>query len=398
VDRIDALGKDHNIDVALTRALLAETEDSELNSIVEEAAQELSAPIALVTLVLDQIQFFKTHYGLPSELATARGTDRDVSFCQFVVKSGKPFEVTNAKADKRIPQHLVERYNIQSYLGMPVEVDGSVLGSICVIDTQPRDFSEKERSILRKLSVVANRRLANLSEKRKGLWAALLPQASEPALAELRNCLTPIQDAVATGSLAAVQAGPALRLALRMLSDGTNSLDTLRRGLETTQRALESCQCSFDDIEASLGDASDSLTALENALTNTSLATLSTIALSGRELARHSVESVGGATLPDMDDDPVVTTPRPLGVTLIATCLSMVAGLMSSKSLSGGILMDVRVLGSQAEITISCKDAVDIAYETIAAELKRHSGDEPTVAVQATDGAVSLRLAVAKMD
>jgi hypothetical protein len=99
-----------------------------------------------------------------------------------------------------------------------------------------------------------------------------------------------------------------------------------------------------------------------------------------------------------MDDDPVVTTPRPLGVTLIATCLSMVAGLMSSKSLSGGILMDVRVLGSQAEITISCKDAVDIAYETIAAELKRHSGDEPTVAVQATDGAVSLRLAVAKMD
>jgi hypothetical protein len=363
MDRIDALGTGHKIDVALTRALLAETEDSELNSIVENAAHELSAPIALVTLVLDHIQFFKTHYGLPSELATARGTDRDVSFCQFVVKSGKPFEVTDAKADKRVPQHLVKKYNIQSYLGMPVEVNGNVVGSLCVIDTQPREFSEKERSILQKLSVVANRRLAHLNERRRSVWAALMPQTSGPALAELRNCLTPIEQAVGTGSVAAVQAGPALRLALRMLSEGTTSTDTLRRGLETIQWALESCQGSFDDIEASLGDASDSLTALEHALTNPSLATLSTIAVSGRELARHNVDSVGGATLPDLDDDPVVTTPRPLGVTLVATC----------------------------------KDAADIAYDTIAAELEHHSGDEPTVEVNATDDAVRLRLTVVQM-
>ena len=57
-------------------------EENELKGIVEEAARDLSPPMVLANLVLEQIQFFKAHHGLPPDLAAAS----DVSFCQFVVR------------------------------------------------------------------------------------------------------------------------------------------------------------------------------------------------------------------------------------------------------------------------------------------------------------------------
>ena len=59
MDSIDALGLRPGLHTVFTGELLAEAEDEVLRSIVEEAAQNLSAPIALVTLMLEEIQFFK---------------------------------------------------------------------------------------------------------------------------------------------------------------------------------------------------------------------------------------------------------------------------------------------------------------------------------------------------
>ena len=120
MDRYDALGKRPERYSAFTEGLLAEAEDAELQAIANDAAGGLSTPIALVTLVLERIQFFKAHYGLPDDLAISRATERDVSFCQFVVRDGEPFEVENAEEDERVPQHLVKRYGIKSYLGIYV--------------------------------------------------------------------------------------------------------------------------------------------------------------------------------------------------------------------------------------------------------------------------------------
>ena len=152
VDSIDALGPRPDRHLAFTGELLAEVEDEVLQSIVEEAARDLSTPIALVNLVLEEIQFFKAHYGLPPDLAAARGTERDVSFCQFVVRDGEPFEVNNAEKDARVPQHLVKHHGIKSYLGMPVVANDVIVGSLCVIDFEPREFSEEERQTLMNLA------------------------------------------------------------------------------------------------------------------------------------------------------------------------------------------------------------------------------------------------------
>ena len=140
MDRIDALGDSSSRLDLFTKELLAEANDSELQEIVKKAAIELNSPIALVSLVLDQVQFFKAHIGLPPVLESARGTHRDVSFCQFVVRDGKTFEVTDAPNDPRVPQHVVKEYNIKSYLGVPIILKENVMGSLCVLDTKKEDF------------------------------------------------------------------------------------------------------------------------------------------------------------------------------------------------------------------------------------------------------------------
>ena len=74
MNRIDVLGNGKERFNVISKELLAEANDVELQEIVKQAASELNSPIALVSLVLDQVQFFKAHIGLPPVLASARGT------------------------------------------------------------------------------------------------------------------------------------------------------------------------------------------------------------------------------------------------------------------------------------------------------------------------------------
>lgn len=152
MDRIDILGDEYDRYKLFTKDLLDETDDAELQEIVKEAAKELNTPMGLVSLILEQIQFFKAQTGLPEILETSRGTHRDASFCQFVVRDEEIFEVNNATEDQRIPQHVVKEFNIQSYLGVPIKIDNVVIGSLCVLDTKTRNFTQKERQMLYKLS------------------------------------------------------------------------------------------------------------------------------------------------------------------------------------------------------------------------------------------------------
>jgi hypothetical protein len=317
VDSIDALGPRPNRHMAFTVELLAEAEDEVLQSIVEEAARILSAPIAVVSFVLEEIQFFKAHYGLPPDLAAARGTERDVSFCQFVVRDGEPFEVINAEKDVRVPQHLVKHYGIRSYLGIPLVANDVIIGSLCVIDTNPRRFSNEERRILQNLADCINRRLATLSTRHDELRLSHVGRAAISALTELRETLAPIQAEAVAGRMTTVALGSFLRLMEYTACGRYTPPEHLKRTLVAAHDALDKCENSFYEIEVNAGDVEDARLALEHLLTQTSKTRLSEVAVSGRELARQNVTSIGGVFLPDLPYDPVIATPRPLAVTLV---------------------------------------------------------------------------------
>jgi len=113
------------------------------------ATRLLHAPVSLVSLVDDHRQFFKSVTGL--EL---RETPLSHSFCQHVVRSGEPLVVPNARSDERVAGNLaVDDLGVVAYAGVPlVTADGHVLGSFCVIDTEPRTWSDDELEILEELA------------------------------------------------------------------------------------------------------------------------------------------------------------------------------------------------------------------------------------------------------
>lgn len=122
-------------------------------------AQRLfGVPISLVSLVDEQRQWFKSTQGLD-----ARETPRDISFCGHAVLGDEVFVVPDARQDRRFFDNpLVSGDpNIRFYAGCPLRaLNGRKLGTVCIIDRQPREFSEEDSRILSDLTLMVERELA----------------------------------------------------------------------------------------------------------------------------------------------------------------------------------------------------------------------------------------------
>ena len=169
------------------------------------AIQVFDAPVALISLVDDSRQLFKGCFGLPEPYATTRETPLSHSFCKHVVQSGKPLILSDTREHDQFKSNLAVRdLGVIAYAGMPlVSSEGHRLGSFCVIDSQPRQWTEEEIRILRCMAdcveteIESKDRLARLSielqqaaevAKRKNIFLAQLSH-------ELRNPLSPILNA-----------------------------------------------------------------------------------------------------------------------------------------------------------------------------------------------------------
>lgn len=141
--------------------LLSPEVDDILQATVVEAAERLGLPQAMVTVVLDQAQFFAAHHGLDGWMAEARGTPVEWSFCALAVASGEPFVVEDATTHPLTRDNpLVAHEGIRCYAGIPlVSSRGHALGTVCVIGKEPRAFSDADLEVLRGLSGQAVRRI-----------------------------------------------------------------------------------------------------------------------------------------------------------------------------------------------------------------------------------------------
>lgn len=126
------------------------------------ASRLVAAPVALLSLVDDHRQFFKSAHGLSGAVATARETPLTHSFCQHVVTSGQQLVVNNALEHPVVCDNLAIRdLGVQAYLGIPVcDTNGFVLGSFCVIDVQSRDWSEDDIAIMTDLANMVSTEIA----------------------------------------------------------------------------------------------------------------------------------------------------------------------------------------------------------------------------------------------
>ena len=388
MDTIDVLGVRPERRQAFTGELLAVVHDAELQLIVEAAARELEAPIALVTLVLDQIQFFRAQHGLPDDLAAARGTHRDVSFCQLVVRDEETLEVTDAPSDTRIPQHFVKEYGIRSYLGIPIRVQDTVVGSLCVLDTKPRSFTEEEQATLERLSSSVDDRLSVLASKRSSVRAELTATATAPALAELRESLHPVRQGAEAGFPAITAIRSFLQLAEFELAGGSVPAATRKGTLAAAVAAATECDDVFYGIQASVEDCEDCVAAIEHLNTPSADTRLSDVLVSVQDLVRQSTRPAGGMPVPDLTYDPALYTPRPLAVATLAGLINNVAERLASRPASDGLQLEVRDHGSTVEVGISAaaldQDGARKASERVSEQL----GEDPSVGIRVVENTI----------
>ena len=134
--------------------LLGVAADPHLDKITKKLAHILAAPIALVTLVDKERQVFKSQTGLPSALAEARETTREVSICSHVVAANGALLVEDLARDRRFSKNsFIKENGLRSYAGVPLRTsDGLVIGALCIIDHKPRRFGEHEQRILEVLA------------------------------------------------------------------------------------------------------------------------------------------------------------------------------------------------------------------------------------------------------
>jgi PAS domain S-box-containing protein len=114
------------------------------------AAQICAAPIALISLVDENRQWFKSKTGL-----TASETARNISFCGHGIQQSGLFVVPDATRDERFADNplVTAEPHIRFYAGAPlVSPEGQALGMLCVIDRVPRELRSDQQESLRVLS------------------------------------------------------------------------------------------------------------------------------------------------------------------------------------------------------------------------------------------------------
>jgi diguanylate cyclase (GGDEF)-like protein len=137
----------------------------------EESMQRLSrlvshllrVPVALVSFVDADRQFFVGATGFDVEpFASERQTPLSHSFCQHVVTSGRELAVEDSRADARVEGNLaIDELSVTAYLGVPLRTeDGQLLGSLCAIDSEPREWTPADEAALRDLGELVRDELA----------------------------------------------------------------------------------------------------------------------------------------------------------------------------------------------------------------------------------------------
>jgi hypothetical protein len=134
--------------------LLDSGPEEPFDQICRIASELLHAPSAFVSLVAGNRQYLKSTS--TSEGSGVDDFDPDVSldssFCKYAVASGQPFLVEDARKMPLVRDNDAVRRGVIAYAGVPFHADGEAIGAICVVDSQPRRWSDGDVDKLRSLA------------------------------------------------------------------------------------------------------------------------------------------------------------------------------------------------------------------------------------------------------
>lgn len=208
--------------------ILDTVEEHAFDDICEIAAAVCATPTALFTLLDRRRQWFKARWNFATQ-----ETDRECSFCAHAINSGDLLVVDDAKQDGRFIDNrlVVSSPGIRFYAGTPVRAkNGQPLGTVCVIDYEPRKLSSDQASALKALArkVEAQLELRRLQSEKDLLDRFMIH--------DMRNPLTAMM-MTASHALGSFDSG---QLERDELIDLHETIDTLHRRVEDFHTLLES--------------------------------------------------------------------------------------------------------------------------------------------------------------
>lgn len=159
------------------------------------ARQLLRTPFAFVTVVDDRRSFWMACLGVAA--GGPRQNTLEESFCQYVVDSREPLVLPDVRIDARTRNNpSIASMGVVAWAGYPVHgPDGHVLGTLCVVDTVVRQWTDDEVQILASLAAIATREVAlrtiatTAAEAARAAEAATAQAQADRARAELLACI-----------------------------------------------------------------------------------------------------------------------------------------------------------------------------------------------------------------
>jgi len=180
-------------------AIIDTGEEADFDAIASIASAICHTPISLITFIDEQRQWFKSHIG-----TTLTENFRDLSFCTYAIAEPEQIMIVpDATKDERFAENpVVTEANVTFYAGVPlVNEDGYALGTLCVLDQKPHDFSDAQVDALRALAkqvvdkIELRRKVLALQQTNQELINAnvLIQKFASMAAHDIKNPLSSIR-------------------------------------------------------------------------------------------------------------------------------------------------------------------------------------------------------------
>ena len=148
------VGDQKRLNAVELTTLVDSKEEESFDRLTRLASKLLKTPISFVTLLEEDRDFVKSHFGLPESISKSREITAHPSFCQHIISHREPLIIEDARTSplfKDFPS--VKHMGVVAYAGMPLLTpEGFALGTCCVIDYKKRIWSDDEIEILSELT------------------------------------------------------------------------------------------------------------------------------------------------------------------------------------------------------------------------------------------------------
>jgi signal transduction protein with GAF and PtsI domain len=254
----------------LRAANLLDTPPEEVfDQLARLACRIMEAPIALVSLVDQERQFFKSCIGpLPEQIQSERETPLTHSFCRYAVESGRELIIEDARAHPLVTNNpMTTEHGMGAYAGFPLVTSaGQTLGTLCVLDTKPRKWSQSQLEQLASIASVVSTTIEFRSDAQSAQPKLQEPTASQEdssAVASLAEAVTTYLTSLDHYRRIAERVGSAEEMAQeahwrqQVLATEAEMCTVAERHMQRTREGNEYKRSGADVASAELAEACD---------------------------------------------------------------------------------------------------------------------------------------------